>query len=382
VTSRDPVIVGVAESDLGIVGPDRNELQLQAQAASRALADAGLSLRDVDGLLTASVDAMPVAMRVAEYLGITPTYIDSTYLGGASFVTHVGHAALALRAGMCEVALITYGSTQRSQRSRTFGAQGGVRFEDQYEQIWGLPQPLGAYALAATRHQEMYGTTSEQLAEVAVAARRWAALNPVAFERGPLTIEDVLSSPVISSPLHQRDCCLVTDGGGAIVMTTAERARDLPGAAVRVLGHGEASTHNRITSSPDLLTVPASISAPRALEMAGVGIDDIDVFELYDSFTITVLLTLEAIGCCKPGEGGSFVEGQRTAPGGEVALNTSGGGLSYGHPGMFGIFTVIEAVRQLRGSCGSRQVAGAELALAHGTGGVMNAGSTVVLGRS
>jgi acetyl-CoA acetyltransferase len=379
--ARSPVIVGVAESDLGIVGPERSELQLQAQAARRALSEAGLTLADVDGLATASVEMNAPVLRAAEYLGVQPTYLDSTNVGGASFVSHVGHAALALEAGLCEVVLIVYGSTQRSQRSRVYGQSGAVKYEEQYEQIWGLPQPVGAYALAASRHMAQYGTTSEQLAEVAVAARRWAALNPVAFDREPLTIAGVLESPMVCSPLHVRDCCLVTDGGGAIVMTTSERAGDLPAVPVTVLGFGEASTHYRIMSMPDLSTIPAAISAPAALRRAGLSPSDIDVLELYDSFTITVILTLEAIGCCARGEGGPFVEGQRIGPGGALPVNTSGGGLSYCHPGMFGIFTVIEAVRQLRGDCGDRQVPGARTALAHGTGGALSSGSTVILGR-
>jgi acetyl-CoA acetyltransferase len=375
------VIVGVAESDLGIVGPDRTELSLQAQAARRALADAGLTLADVDGLATASVEMNAPVLRAAEYLGVRPSYLDSTNVGGASFVSHVGHAALAIEAGQCEVVLITYGSTQRSQRSRVYGQAGAVRYEEQYEQIWGLPMPVGAYALAASRHLALYGTRAEQLAEVAVAARQWAALNPAAFSRDPLSIDDVLASPMVCSPLHVRDCCLVTDGGGAIVMTSAERAASLPGRPVEVLGFGEASTHYRIMSMPDLSSIPAAVSAPAALGRAGLSVSDIDVFELYDSFTITVLLTLEAIGLCGTGESGPFVAGGRLAPGGDVAVNTSGGGLSYCHPGMFGIFTVIEAVRQLRGECGDRQVTGAQTALAHGTGGTLSSGATVVLGR-
>jgi acetyl-CoA acetyltransferase len=379
-SARRPVIIGVAESDLGIVGPERSELQLQAQAARRALSQAGLTLADVDGLATASVEMNAPVLRTAEYLGVRPTYLDSTNVGGASFVSHVGHAALALEAGICEVVLIVYGSTQRSQRSRIYGQFGAVKYEEQYEQIWGLPQPVGSYALAASRHMAQYGTTAEQLAEVAVAARRWAALNPVAFDRQPLTIAGVLASPMVCSPLHVRDCCLVTDGGGAIVMTTSERARDLPAVPVDLLGFGEACTHYRIMSMPDLGTIPAAISAPAALRRAGLSLSDIDVFELYDSFTITVILTLEAIGCCARGEGGAFVEDQRLGPGGALPTNTSGGGLSYCHPGMFGIFTVIEAVRQLRGNCGDRQVPGARTALAHGTGGTLSSGATVILG--
>jgi acetyl-CoA acetyltransferase len=378
--SRLGAIAGVAESDLGVVGPDRTAFQLQAQAAKAALEDAGLGLRDVDAVFSAGGDGWSPTLSVAEYLGITPRWSDGTNIGGSSFDAHVGHAVTAIRAGHCEVALITYGSTQRSLRSRRLGGSGGVRGPAQFEQIWGMPMPVGAYAMAATRHMHQYGTTAEQLAEVAVATRAWAALNPKAYYRDPITITDVLASPMISSPLHLLDCCLVTDGGGAVVVTSEAVAASTRSRPVWVLGHGESHTHLTIANMPDLTVTPAALSGPRALAMAGVTHSDLDVVELYDSFTITVIETLESLGFCAPGEGGPFVSGQRTAPGGDFPLNTNGGGLSYCHPGMYGIFLLIEATRQLRGERGEAQVPGARLALVNGTGGVLSSCATVVLG--
>jgi acetyl-CoA acetyltransferase len=376
---RVAAIAGVAESDLGVV-PGKSALQLQAEAAREALAEAGLTTRDVDAVFTAGGEDYAPSMRLAEYLGVRPRHTDSTNIGGSSFVAHLAHARIAMAEKRCGVALISYGSTQRSDGGRALGRGGALRGPDQFERVWGLPQPVGAYALAASRHMHQYSTTSEQLAEVAVATRKWAALNPKAFMRDPLTIEDVLNSRWISEPLHLLDCCLVTDGGGAVVVVSAERAADLPKAPVWVLGHGESHTHAGISSMPDLTVTPARWSGADAMGMAGVTHGDLDVVELYDSFTITVLLTLEALGFCRPGESGAFVSGQRTAPGGDFPMNTNGGGLSYCHPGMYGIFTLIEATRQLRGECGERQVEGARLALANGTGGVLSSAATVVLG--
>ncbi len=373
-------IVGVAESDLGRT-PDKTVLQLQHQAARTALADAGLSFDDVDALFCAGGWAWSPNLMLAEYLGITPKYTDSTNIGGSSFEAHLGHAVAGIEAGLFEVALITYGSTQRSDRSR---GRGGFTYKltEQFEAPFGLPTPVGAYALAATRHMYKYGTTSEQLAEVAVATRKWATMNEKAMMRDPITIEDVLNSRWVSEPLHLLDCCLVTDGGGAVVVTTAERARDLQHTPIWVLGHGEAHTHNTIMNMPDLATHQAAVASGRnAFAMACLTPADIDVAEIYDSFTITVVMTLEALGFCERGEGGSFVSGQRTAPGGPFPMNTNGGGLSYCHPGMYGIFLLIEATRQLRGECGPRQVEGARIALAHGTGGVLSSGATVILGK-
>jgi len=378
--SRLGAIVGVAESDLGVVGPDRTALQLQAQAAKAALEEAGLTLRDVDAVFSAGGDAWSPTMAIAEYLGITPRWSDSTNIGGSSFDAHVGHAVTAIGAGRCEVALVTYGSTQRSLRSRSLARGGELRGPAQFELLWGLPLPVGAYALAATRHMHQYGTSAEQLAEVAVATRAWAALNPKAYYRDPITIADVLASPMISSPLHLLDCCLVTDGGGAVVVTSEAVAASTRKPPVWVLGHGEAHTHLSIASMPDLTVTPAALSGPVAMGMAGIGHAELDVVELYDSFTITVIETLESLGFCGPGEGGAFVAGQRTAPGGDFPLNTNGGGLSYCHPGMYGIFLLIEATRQLRGERGDAQVKDARLALVNGTGGVLSSCATVVLG--
>jgi acetyl-CoA acetyltransferase len=385
--ARQAVIVGVADAPLrdGMVPGGQNVLQIQAYAAKAALAEAGLRFEDVDGLLVAGSWGIPgpgnlMALTVGEYLGIRPAFIDGTQIGGSSFEAHVAHAALALQAGYCEVALITYGSTQRSERARSLAGRGpGLTL--QYETPFGLPTPVGAYAMAAHRHMHEFGTTSEQLAEIAVATRKWAALNPAATMRDPIGVADVLASPLIAAPLHLLDCCLVTDGGGALVMTTAERARDLPARPVVVRGYGETLTHATITSMPDLTRTGAERSGRIAMQMAGVQPADFDVAEIYDSFTITVLLTLEALGFCKRGEGGAFVSGQRTAPGGAFPLNTNGGGLSYAHPGMYGLLVLIEAVRQLRGECGPRQVPDARLALAHGTGGVLSSTVTCVLSR-
>jgi acetyl-CoA acetyltransferase len=387
--NREAVIVGVADAALrdGMLAQPMTPLQVQAKVAAAAVADAKLSLRDVDGLLTAGQWGVPgvgqlPTISVGEYLGIVPRFCDGTNIGGAAFESHVGHATMAIERGMCEVALITYGSTQKSARSRTLGGRPPA-LTMQYETPWGLPTPVGGYAMAAMRHMHEFGTTSEQLAEVAVAARAWAGLNPGATHRQPLSVSDVLASPMISDPLHLLDSCLVTDGGGAIVMTTAEHARALGVQPIHVRGFGEAHTHWSIANMPDLAWHTAAERSGRdALRMAGVGLNAIDLVEIYDSFTITVLMTLEALGFCGRGESGRFVAESRIAPGGSFPMNTNGGGLSYAHPGMYGIFLLIEAVRQLRHECGERQVAGASTALVHGTGGTLSSSATCILSRS
>jgi len=383
--SAGVAVVGVGEADeIGIV-PHKTALQMHAEAATNALRHANLALSDVDALFTCGVDFMPTLM-VAEYLGIRPRFSSSNSIGGSSFVAHVHEAVLAIQAGACEVALVTHGETRRSNRKRgvsTRPAHDDPWLPDwQWERIYGVDSPPPAYALAAARHMHQFGTTSEQLAEIAVATRAWASLNPRALDRDPLSIDDVLSSPWVVYPFHARDICLVTDAGGAVVLTSTDRARHLGVPVVEVLGSAVAHTHYQITQMPDLTESPASISGPLAYAQAGLGPSDIDVAELYDSFTYTVLVTLEDLGFCPKGEGGGFVSGQRTAPGGEFPLNTSGGGLSYTHPGMFGIFLLIEAVRQLRGECGPRQVDGAEVALVNGMGGYLSSAATAVLGRT
>jgi acetyl-CoA acetyltransferase len=369
-------VVGVAESDLGQVAPGTTPTDLMAQATRRALADCGLALSDVDAVLCAHTQSRMSALQLCEYLRIRPKYFDSTQIGGSSFVSHLAHAQAAIEHGLCEVALIAYGSTQRSV-SR---AAAAPREFDPYESPYRPLLPASAYALAASRHMYQYGTTREQLAEVAVAARQWALLNPVAWEKEPLTIEQVLSARMVSYPFTVRDCCLVTDGGGAMIVTSAERARSLRKEPVYVLGVGEAIGHASISNMPDLTVTVAVESGARAYAMAEIGPRDVDMLSLYDAFTITPILFLEDLGFCPKGEGGRFVSGGRIAPGGELPVNTSGGGLSYCHPGMYGLLAMIEAVRQVRGECGARQVEGCEIALAHGNGGVLSSQCTVIFG--
>jgi len=369
-------IVGAAESDLGQVGPGFNVIDLMAQGITRALDDCGLRLKDVDGLLCATTQSRTSGLNLSEYLGISPNYIDSTIIGGSSFMFHVGHAMAAIQLGLCNVAVIAYGSTQRS-----IGRQNAsVREINPYETPYRPFLPSTAYALAASRHMHQFGTTREQMAAVAVAARQWALMNPVAWEKKPLTVEEVLGARMVSYPFTVRDICLVTDGGGAVVLTSPERAKSLKKPPVYVLGQGECISHANISSMPDLTVTGAAESGRRAYAMAGLAAKDIDVVELYDAFTINTILFLEDLGFCAKGEGGQFVSGGRIAPGGELPVNTNGGGLSYCHPGMYGLFLLIEAVRQLRGKCGARQVKDAETAIAHGNGGVLSSQSTVILG--
>ncbi len=369
-------IVGAAESDLGHVAEGLSPIDLMAQGVVRALDDCGLRLQDVDGLLCATAQSRTSGLNLCEYLGISPSFIDSTILGGSSFMFHVAHAVAAIQLGLCQVAVIAYGSTQRSVGRR----QASVREINPFETPYRPFLPSTAYALAASRHMHEFGTTREQLAEVAVAARQWALLNPVAWEKKPLTIPEVLGARMVSYPFTVRDICLVTDGGGAIVLTAPERASSLKKPPVYVLGVGQAITHANISSMPDLTVTGALESGRQAYAMAGLAAKDIDVVELYDAFTINPILFLEDLGFCKKGEGGSFVAGGRIAPGGALPVNTNGGGLSYCHPGMYGLLVLIEAVRQLRGECDARQVPGAATAIAHGNGGVLSSQATVILG--
>jgi acetyl-CoA acetyltransferase len=371
-------VVGVAESDLGEVGPHLSSLDLVGQATARALDDAGLDKSEIDGLFTHSAFFQLPPVATAEYLGIRPRYSDSTAVGGSTFVGYLRHATAAINAGMCDVALIAYGSTQRSASGGLVSS--GTPMMKSYETPFGPRLPATAYALAAARHMHEFGTTREHLAEVAVAARKWAQLNPVAFERGDLTIDDVLSSRMVSSPLTVRDCCLVTDGGGAVIVTSAERARSLRKPPVFLLGAAEAHWHKDIFQMPDLTISAAAESGPRAFANAGLTPSDVDVVEVYDAFTINTLLFLEDLGFCEKGEAGAFVENGALAPGGRIPVNTNGGGLSYCHPGMYGIFLIIEAVRQLRGECGARQVPDAHVGLVHGNGGMLSSQVTALLG--
>ena len=369
-------IAGVGESRLGEVGPGVSPLDLCAEATAAALDDAGVGKDEVDGLFTTSAYYGMPGLNVGEALGIRPRYSDSTNLGGASFVSYLLHAAAAIAAGLCEVALIVYGSTQRSDGGRL----RSVVEPDPREAPYRPRYPVSMFALAAARHMHEFGTTREQLAEVAVAARAWARLHPGAFARGELSIADVLCSRMVSSPLTERDCCLVTDGGGALIVTSTERALALRRPPAILLGAGEAHWQRSIARMPDITTTAATDSGARAYAMAGVRPADVDVVQVYDAFTINTILFLEDLGFCSKGEGGPFVAGGAIAPGGRLAVNTNGGGLSYTHPGMYGIFLVIEAVRQLRGEAGARQQPGVEIALAHANGGALAAQATAILG--
>lgn len=378
-TNGEATIVGVAESDLGAV-PGKSAVDLAVQGSLRALQDAGLCIADVDAVFTANLSRFS-AIQLSEALGIFPTYLDSTLTGGSSFEMHLRHAAAAIKAGYCEVALIAYGSAQRSNRSRNIAGflESGTSAA-QYENVFAPLYPISFYAMVAQRYLHDCGARPEDLAEVAVAARSWAEHNPKAFMRKPLTVAEVMAAPVVSSPLKVSDCCLVTDGGGAVIVTSRERARDLAKTPVNVLGHAETATHDAMSQVPDLLRQGSSESGKRAFAMAGLAPRDIDVVEIYDAFTINVLVGLENLGFCKFGEAADFIKGGRLRHGGDFPLNTQGGGLSYCHPGMFGIFLLIEAVRQLRGESGPRQVANAKHALCHATGGIFSAHSTIILG--
>ncbi|HLI52506.1 MAG TPA: acetyl-CoA acetyltransferase [Thermomicrobiaceae bacterium] len=379
--SGKTAIVGVAESDeIGKV-PDKPVMMLHAEAARNALDEAGLTRNDVDGLLTAGTSVL----ELGEYLGIEPSYTDGTSIGGSSFVVHLAHAATAIATGRCNVCLITHGESGRSRVGMSGYPGGAQTLRGQFEAPYGMPSPVGAYAMACSRHMAEYGTTKEQLAEIAVATRKWAMLNPKAYMRDPITIDDVLNSRLISWPFNLLDCCLVTDAGGACVVTSIERAKDLRQTPVAILGVGESHDHAMISQMPSLTSFAARNSGKAAFEMAGVKHEDLDLAMIYDSFTYTVLLTLEELGFCKKGEGGDFVSGQRTAPGGPFPMNTNGGGLSYNHPGMYGMFAIIEGVRQLRhdyADQGIRQVPNCELAVVHGTGGVLSSAGTAILGRA
>ena len=371
-------VVGVGDAGIGEVGPGVSALQIAGEASLAALADAGLKPSDVDAVFCHSAFFTFPATTLSEYLGLTPRYVDTTATGGSSFIAHLRHATAAINAGMAEVALIAYGSNQRSHSGGL--ATSGANLIPSYEAPFGPRLPVSGYALAAARHMHEYGTTREHLAEIAVAARKWAQLNPDAFMRDELTIDEVLGARMVSTPLSVRDCCLVTDGAGAVIVTSAERAKDLAKPLVPILSVAEASRHMNISTTPDLTTTAAKESGARAFELAGLTPSDVDVVELYDAFTINTLLFLEDLGFCAKGEGGAFVSGGAIAPGGSLPVNTNGGGLSYAHPGMYGIFLIIEAVRQLRGEAGDRQVADAHVGLVHGNGGVLSSQVTALLG--
>jgi acetyl-CoA acetyltransferase len=384
--ARDAVIVGIGWSDYP-VAPELDAMDHHALALRRALADCGLEKSEIDGYACAGTAIqLDDAATMAEYLRINHRWVDGTSVGGSSFEFHVQHAAAAIEAGLCDVVLVTYGSDLLSRMGRQLGTStfasgsGRVRGPSQFESPWGNVL-AGSYAMAARRHMHEFGTTPEQLAEIAVGVREFAGLNPQAQYRDPITVDDVLNSRLIADPLHKLDCCVISDGGGAFIMTTRERARDLAKPPVYVLGAAGAETHWSISQMPDFTTTAAAQSGPEAFRRAGVRPEDVDTIQVYDSFTITVLLLLEDMGFCQKGEGGRFVETGVLRRGGRQPMNTDGGGLSACHPGMRGIFLINEAVRQLRGEGGEAQVPGCEVAVACGSGGFLSCMATVVLGK-
>jgi acetyl-CoA acetyltransferase len=378
--SGSVAIAGVALSDLGRVD-DKGPYELIAQASRRALADAGLTPDDVDGLASTGQGTLP-PVDVGEYLGLRPRWIDSTAVGGASWEVMASHAADAIAAGHADVVLLTYGSTARSDLRKglrganiNWGARGPLQWEAPYGHTL-----ISKYAMAARRHMFTYGTTIEQLAEVAVSARFNAADNPEAYYRDPITIDDVLDGPMIADPFTKLHCCIRSDGGAAAVLVSAEHAKDLPSKPVWVLGAAETTSHMLTSQWDDLTVGPAAVSGPLAFARAGVSPADVDVAEIYDAFTYMLLLTLEDLGFCPKGEGGGFVEKGSLRLGGELPTNTDGGGLSACHPGQRGLFLLVEAARQLRGECGPRQVPDARIACVSGTGGWFCSSGTMILG--
>lgn len=367
-------VVGLGYAGLGS-SPGWSPIELGAMAAERALADAGLTIGDVDGLCASTFYHFFPTTSFAEQLRIRPKWTNADMTGGSTFMAHVQQAMLAIAAGLCETVLIIYGSNARSSRD-IYGLIDLTPLQVAYQPLL----PVGAYAMAAARHMHQYGTTREQLAEVAVASRRWARGNPDAALKDPISVADVLASPMVCDPLSRLDCCLVSDGGAAIVITSAARARDLKQPPVYVLGAGSATWHRDISTMDDITVTAAVQSGAEAFGMAKLGPRDVDVAQLYDAFTILPILFLEDLGFCAKGEGGPFVQDGAIAPGGKLPVNTGGGGLSFVHPGMFGLFAIIEACIQLRGQGGARQARTPNVALAHGNGGYFSHQSTNIFG--
>jgi len=373
-------IVGAGLSDCGRV-PDKTAMGLMAQASRQAIADAGLTKDDIHGFGGHGTLLPPI--EVSEYLGLRPTWVDATNVGGSSWEVMATHAAAAIATGEIDVALLTYGSTARSdvkRRVRASAAAMGSGGALQYEVPYGATL-IAKYAMAARRHMIEYGTTVDQLAEVAVAAHEWAAMNDNAFDRERLTVADVAAAPMLADPFTARHVCLRTDGGGAVVLANERVAKDCAKEPVWILGAADATSHVSMSEWGDFTTSAAAASGPKAFAEAGVRPSDIDICQIYDSFTSTVLLTVEDLGFCAKGDGGAFIESGALRPGGTLPTNTDGGGLASCHPGMRGMFLMVEAVRQLRGECGSRQVEDARLACVHAMGGFFSHSATMILGR-
>lgn len=371
-------IVGAAETErIGVV-PDMSALQMHAESARLAIADAGLTIADVDGVAAAGISPI----TVANYLGIAPTYVDATTVGGCSFLVHVRHAAAAISAGLCEVVLVTHGESGKSRVGAPPRAADPASPQGQFEAPYGTVGPPSMFPIGVLRYMKEFGLTHEQLASVAVAQRRWSAQVPRAMFRDLITVDDVLASRVVAYPMHLLECCLVTDGGGALVVTSAERAKSLAKPPVYVLGTGEASETPMISMMEDFTTSKAfRLSSASAFAEARMGPKDIEHLMVYDAFAHLPLYGLEDLGFVARGEAGAFVAEGHTSPGGTLPMNTNGGGLSYTHTGMYGMFLVQESVRQLRNEA-SAQVPNVNVSLAQGVGGMFMAAGTLILGTS
>jgi acetyl-CoA acetyltransferase len=378
--ARKVAIAGVALAGVGRES-SMTPYELIAHSSRQALADAGLTKADIDGVGSTGLGTL-APIDVCEYLGIQPRWLDSTAVGGAAWEVMAAHAADAIAQGHADVVLLTYGSTARSdlrRKLRTASLDWGSRGPLQWEVPYGHTL-IAKYAMAARRHMHEYGTTLEQLGQIAVSARANARNNPEAMFRDPITVDEVLAGPMIADPFTKLQCCIRSDGGAAAVLVAEDRVADLAKAPVWVLGTGEHGSHVSMSQWPDFTTGPAAVAGKMAFERAGVTPQDIDVAELYDAFTYMLLITLEDLGFCAKGEGGAFVENGRLELGGSLPTNTDGGGLSACHPGQRGLFLLVEAVRQLRGECGERQVPDAELACVSGTGGWFCSNGTMILG--
>ncbi|WP_340643965.1 hypothetical protein [Phenylobacterium sp.] len=375
-TPKSVAVVGAAETTKMGKIPDVSVLGLHADAALNAMKDAGLKPSDIDGVATAGVS--PV--ELAQYLGITPTYADGTSVGGCSFMLHVRHAAAAINAGLAKTILITHGESGRSRVGAGGFGRNATSLMGQFEMPYGVTSPPTMFTIPVLRYMKTYGVTEEDLATVAVVQREWAALNPRSSFKDPITVDDVLNSPMIAWPFRMLMCCLVTDGGGALILTSADRAKDFPNKPVYVLGTGESVETPMVSQMEDFNSSKAfRVSGKKAFEESGVKHADVDHLMIYDAFAHLPLYGLEDLGFCKPGEAKDFVRERNTAIGGKLPMNTNGGGLSYMHSGMYGMYALMESVRQMRGTAAA-QVDGAKISVCQGVGGMFAAAGTVIFG--
>jgi len=367
-------VVGAAETtELGVI-PNLSQIQLHADAALNAMAECGLKPKDIDGIAT----AVETPVQLAHYLGITPTWVDGTSVGGCSFMIHVRHAAAAIEAGLAKTILVTHGESGKSRVGNPPRSVPPSSLQGQFEQPYGPMGPPSLFTVPVLRYMKRYGVTVEQIAEVCVVQREWASKNPRATFRNPITVEDVLASRMIAYPFRLLMCCLVTDGGGALILTSAERARDFPTRPVYILGTGESVEAPMVSQMEDFTSSRAfRVAGPTAFQQAGISRNDVDHLMIYDAFAHLPLYGLEDLGFVPRGEAARFIGERHTAPGGKLPLNTNGGGLSYMHSGMYGMYALQESVRQMRGIAPA-QIPDAKISVCHGVGGMFAASGTII----